>query len=139
MARFWKGICCAMMLSLQVACGMLQPSATVPREHFDPGYLNDAAMAALAAGERGTATILLERAALLAPQDALVRENLAALRRGGGVRTWPAVPALPAQPTAPGTQNMPALPLPATATAPRLPTMAIWPRNDGVAVPAPTR
>jgi Flp pilus assembly protein TadD len=75
---------------MQAGCGTTAtPSATfsaVPFEHYDPAYLNQEAIAALAAGDRGTALILLERAALLAPADALVRENLAALKTGGALR-----------------------------------------------------
>lgn len=142
MGRFWKGSACAMMLSLQFACSSLQPSATLPRAHYDPAYLNEAAIAALATGERGTAAILLERAAVLAPQDALIRDNLAALRRGGVVRSVSALPAQTRSASAPMTTASPsALPRPEAATAVEqvLPAMRIWPQNDGVALPAPAR
>lgn len=51
-------------------------------EHHDPFWLNEEAVQALASGQRGTALILLERAAQLAPGDAVVAGNLAALRSG---------------------------------------------------------
>ncbi|MBC7573561.1 MAG: hypothetical protein H7244_04420 [Herminiimonas sp.] len=72
---------------LQAGCST--PQGAVAHEHYDPAYLNEEAVDALAAGDRGTARILLERAALLAPADALVTENLAALKVGGVLRKNP--------------------------------------------------
>ncbi len=128
-----RRICCLTMLCLQCACSAQMLPAGVRREHYDPAYLNEAAVAALVAGDRGTAAILLERAAVLAPQDTLIRENLAALRQGGAVHLLPAratpatAPAtVPATATAPAPSTK-AAPTAGTAIDPALPAMGIWP------------
>lgn len=58
----------------------LGTATAAPRDHYDPASLNDAAVAAWSKGERGTARILLERAAVLAPQDARIRGNLGVVK-----------------------------------------------------------
>ena len=126
----WIG--CAVMLAMQIACSTSTSTKVVPvvrREHYDPAYLNEAAIAALAAGDRGTATILLERAAVLAPGDALIRDNLAALRQGGAVRMMPtrSAPA-PIPMPVPVPVQLPEAPSTAgRAIEPALPAMGIWP------------
>lgn len=133
-----KRIGCLMILSLQLACSSQPPSAATSREHYDPAYLNEAAMAALALGERSTAMILLERAAVLAPQNALVRDNLMALRRGGALRVAPAIPVQATLPApAAVTVKSPSQTAQTSQTAPTrqktqdsaLPAMEIWPLN----------
>lgn len=69
----------------QAGCTMTAPAAGLRHEHYDPAYLNEEALAALAAGDRGTARILLERAAVLAPRNVVVRENLEVVRSGGAL------------------------------------------------------
>ena len=127
-----KRIGCLMMLSLQLACSSQLPSAGASREHYDPAYLNEAAIAALAIGERGTAMILLERAAVLAPRNALIRGNLMALQRGGAIRVLPAIPA-PASAavtvTSPLPPTSPSTPTPRKIEESALPAMGIWPLN----------
>ena len=49
-------------------------------DHYQPISLNEFAIARLAKGELRTAWILLERAALLAPHDLRIVNNLATLR-----------------------------------------------------------
>ncbi|SNS82403.1 hypothetical protein SAMN06265795_10762 [Noviherbaspirillum humi] len=44
--------------------------------HFDPASLNDYAVRKYQEGDRATARLLLERAHLLAPQDAAIARNL---------------------------------------------------------------
>ena len=123
-----KWMFCLAMPLLLLACSTLLPAAVAQREHYDPAYLNEAAMTALAAGERGTAAILLERAAVLAPQNTLIRDNLAALRQGGVVRVMPAVSAQAASvliPTpAPASKLKPPV---GSADEPALPATGIWP------------
>ena len=56
---------------------------TVPApaiEHLNPIALNEYAAASVSAGDIGTAWILLERAALLAPHDQRIATNLAVVR-----------------------------------------------------------
>ena len=65
---------------LESAIGRITPA---PRDHYDPAYLNEAAVAAWSRGERGAALILLERAAVIAPQDRHILENLEAVRKAG--------------------------------------------------------
>lgn len=124
-----KRICFLMMLSLQLSCSTQLLSAGASREHYDPAYLNQAAMAALAIGERGTAVILLERAAVLAPQNTLIRDNLAALRQGGAIRVMQGVPlraTAPASATATGQSSQAKPPTDKTGES-ALPAMGIWP------------
>ena len=97
----------ACLTLLQAGCST--PQSTVAHEHYDPAYLNAEAVDALATGDRGTALILLERAALLAPADALVTENLAALKAGGVLRKKAATTAR------------------ASDTLPPAPEAALWP------------
>ena len=54
-----------------------------PRDHYDPAYLNDAAVAAWSRGERSTALLLLERAAVIAPQNRRILDNLGTAKRAG--------------------------------------------------------
>lgn len=49
-------------------------------EHYDPELLNQRAAALAREGEVGTAEILLERAALLAPGDERIARNLKEIR-----------------------------------------------------------
>lgn len=49
-------------------------------DHYQPGKLNQAAIERLREGDEGTARILLERAALLAPHEPSIAGNLAELR-----------------------------------------------------------
>lgn len=86
-----------------------------PRDHHDPAYLNDAALAAWAKGERGTARILLERAAVIAPGDARVRHNLEVVNQTDGRAGLWRVDRLPARGNG---MRDPALTLPATPSAP---------------------
>jgi hypothetical protein len=54
---------------------------SLPRfDHHDPADLNEAALRLLKVGDGGTARILLERAAVLSPEDPVVRGNLLTLR-----------------------------------------------------------
>ena len=55
-------------------------AAPLRYDHVDPILLNEFAMQKIRAGEFGTAAILLERAALLAPHDTRIQANLTALR-----------------------------------------------------------
>lgn len=76
-----------LLLLLQAGCAAPAPTTAVKLEHHDPAYLNEAAAAALSAGDRGTARILLERAAVLAPSNETIRNNLAALRQASTSNT----------------------------------------------------
>ena len=77
-----RSVCLAvLLLLLQAGCAAPAPTAAVKRNHDEPAYLNEAAVAALASGDRGTALILLERATVLAPWNETIRSNLAALRQ----------------------------------------------------------
>ena len=67
--------------NLGTTLGMSTPA---PRDHYDPGYLNEAAAAAWAKGDHGTALLLLERAAVIAPQDSRIVKNLETVKRAGG-------------------------------------------------------
>lgn len=124
-----KRLCCVMLLMLQLACSTQVPPEAVRREYYDPAYLNEAAIAALAAGERGTAVILLERAAVLAPQDVLIRDNLAAMREGGVVRVMPGVPVEVGAraPASASAQSPKTAPTAVNVDEPTLPGMGIWP------------
>ena len=60
---------------------LLTGCATAPPiAHLDPIQLNELAVAKVRAGDTSTAWILLERAALLAPQDARIAANLRTMR-----------------------------------------------------------
>lgn len=54
-----------------------------PRDHYDPAFLNEAAVAAWSRGDRSTALLLLERAAVIAPQDRRILNNLEMVKRTG--------------------------------------------------------
>lgn len=94
-------------------------------DHADPWQLNEAAADALAqpTPDLGTARILLERAALLAPEQAEIQANREALRRlqDGRARLLPAL-------TLPATANTSAT----SATSANLPAEEalpeLWPR-----------
>lgn len=66
------------------------PAAPSP---FDPVALNEQAAAAVRAGDRGLALILLERAARLAPDNEAIARNVRALRESVGE-----IPASPRSP-----------------------------------------
>jgi Flp pilus assembly protein TadD len=104
------------------ACGTFTaPSGdadTVQRlDHYDPVALNEFALAKVRDGDTGTAWILLERAARLAPHDERIARNLELLRayRDGTLDRAAAQPALSAQPAL---RARPAVPEQAAGTAP---------------------
>lgn len=71
-----------------------EANAGLPRyDHADPVALNEHALHQIRAGDIGTAVILLERAAQLAPHDARIRHNLDMLRAWRDGRPVPAQPA----------------------------------------------
>ena len=67
-------------------CFTLPVAATSPQnmpetfDHFQPGKLNQSAIERLREGDSATARILLERAALLAPYEPSIANNLAEVR-----------------------------------------------------------
>jgi hypothetical protein len=61
------------------AGGSLIATEPLDYAHMQPASLNEAAVRRVAAGDIDTARILLERAALLAPKNQVITDNLAAL------------------------------------------------------------
>jgi hypothetical protein len=73
----------AMTFALVLQGCAAPPGRAVPPpvfEHLNPIALNEYAAASVSAGDIGTAWILLERAALLAPHDQRIATNLAVVR-----------------------------------------------------------
>lgn len=109
-----------------------------PRDHYDPAYLNDAAVAAWSRGERATALLLLERAAVIAPQDRRILDNLGALKRAGSHNVLMHYGSLPDRGAASvltgtatlgaGTAQAPTQTVPAPIVpAPAAPEVGLWP------------
>ncbi|MCX7143780.1 MAG: hypothetical protein NT123_22600 [Proteobacteria bacterium] len=117
-------------------CFTLPVAATSPQgmpdtfDHFQPGKLNQSAIERLREGDSTTAQILLERAALLAPYEPSIANNLAQVRSYRGAP----VPIVLRQPEKQGTtmdrdkQSGPAdAAMPGTTKLAPLP--ALWPRK----------
>ena len=105
-----------------------------PRDHYDPAYLNEAAVAAWSKGERGTALILLERAAVIAPQDRRILDNLETLRNAGSRAVLMRYGPLPEGKVAPSSKQASAVekatapPAPQSSTpAGPAPEIGLWP------------
>jgi hypothetical protein len=97
----------------------------------NPIDLNEAALAYAAQGEIETAWLLLERAALLAPADARIAANLAAVRGYRGAARRGGIVVVPAHGASP--QRSP----PRPEHAPTTPPPPLWPA--GGSDPAPRR
>lgn len=111
-----------LFLCLQCGGGASAIADSLPRfDHHDPADLNEAALHLLKVGDGGTARILLERAAVLSPEDPVVRDNLVALRayqeEAGEVRVVIVTPDEPAITP----QEKTALPAPWPRRGPYLP------------------
>ncbi|MDH5540249.1 MAG: hypothetical protein OEY03_12670 [Rhizobacter sp.] len=75
--------CLAGLLTLLIglgACALAPPANEPVADPANPLQLNEAAVASAARGDIEAAWLLLERAARLAPHDARIAANLAALR-----------------------------------------------------------
>jgi hypothetical protein len=83
-----------LLLSIAGPVMLAAEPQTTRLDHYNPVALNELALAKMAAGDTGTATILLERAVLLAPYDARIRRNLELLRASQDSKSA----AMPAQP-----------------------------------------
>jgi hypothetical protein len=127
-----KLLACSIVLILS-GCAIQGTTLTVKREHYDPAYLNQSAMAALAVDDRSTALILLERAARLAPHDQQILDNLAVLKNHPDLPVRSIVPykAIPQAMTIGKPLNQPSTGSPSERVAPEpppiIPTNAIWP------------
>jgi hypothetical protein len=127
-----KLLACSIVLILS-GCAIQGTTLTVKREHYDPAYLNQSAMAALAVGDRSTALILLERAARLAPHDQQILDNLAVLRNHPDIPVRAIVPykASPQTMTKDKLSNQSStgstIERVAPEPPPAIPTNAIWP------------
>jgi hypothetical protein len=84
-----------LLLSIAGPTVLAAEPQTARFDHYNPVALNELALAKIAAGDTGTAAILLERAVLLAPYDARIRRNLELLRASqtGKSAAMPAQPA----------------------------------------------
>lgn len=85
-------------------------------DHYDPARLNEFAARKMREGDPGTAMVLLERAALLAPHDVRIRRNLETLR------AWQA--GEPAVEEAAGPARRPA------SAEDGLPPFPLWPKRQ---------
>lgn len=95
-------------------------------DHYDPARLNEFALQKLREGDAGTAAILLERAALLAPHDARIRRNLETLRAWqAGERPEPGSTVSPAKPSMPPPSSGPET----AAAEDGLPPFPLWPKR----------
>lgn len=71
--------------------------APAPRfDHYNPVLLNEQAVRKVREGDIATAAVLLERAVLIAPDDARIRRNLARLRAWQSGQPEPVAPVEPA-------------------------------------------
>ncbi|MDA8225392.1 MAG: hypothetical protein M0T86_05660 [Betaproteobacteria bacterium] len=73
----------SLTLTLLLCTGLASggtPSATAADVHVNPGRLNEQAIRCMQRGDDATASILLERAARLAPRDTRIARNLQAVR-----------------------------------------------------------
>lgn len=92
-------------------------------DHYDPVRLNEFALQKIREGDSDTATILLERAVMLAPHDARIRQNLETLSawRSGG----PTPSALAEASVTPALRQAPQ----SAATEEGLPPFPLWPKR----------
>ena len=102
-----------------------------PRDHYDPAFLNEAAVAAWSKGERGTARILLERAAVIAPQDGRILHNLETARQAGSqavlMHDVQSAPTSAQSPPVPVTATGKTVPVVPATAPPSPPEIGIWP------------
>lgn len=109
-----------MLILISSGCTVLSPHPSLA--HLQPDALNEAALTALAAGDRSTAIILLRRALRLAPSDSDIAENLRLAEQGNASIVQGAIPrsdtGIVAKPTSVSAS---------TSTLPPLPNIPIWP------------
>ena len=112
---------------------------TAAYDHTDPVRLNERALVFARNGSLGKALILLERAALLAPQDERILRNLYVLRaaRAGQTLAPISARAVPDPDLAPAATTITTTtPTPTPRAAPILPEPpAAWPRQTTELVP----
>lgn len=89
-------------LILAFPSALLAAELPLKYDHYDPLVLSEYAKAEISEGHLGAARIMLERAALLAPENPMILRNLRRLREqmaAGAEKTPAASASLPAVPT----------------------------------------